>query len=342
MPLVSSRRRLLKLGVLSAMSGGAFAQVGEANAQNKVAIQVQYDWLMGNGQIGDIVALKKGFLDEQGLAVTFSPGGPNAQTVPPVLAGQSQFGQFSTTSQALVAYGAGRPVKFFACGFQRSPYAYFSLPRSPIRTPQDMIGKTIAVNPNGRFTLQLILALNNIDPTKVRVVTQGVDMTPLIAGQVDAATGFVTNTKALSVLGPDRIVLTSEQAGFVAYANTYFTSGETYEKHKAILAKFVRAVAKGWGWAYANRKEAVEIMCAAYPNLDKEIELATVDILMDLSFTDATKANGWGWFDNSRIERQIQTFATVPDTFKTRVPDLAGVCTHDILSETSADRPRLG
>lgn len=342
MTYVANRRGFLTLGALSAMTQGAFARIGGANAQGKTQVQVQYDWLMGNGQIGDIVALKKGFFDEQGLAVTFSPGGPNAQTVPPVLAGQSQLGQFSTTSQALVAYGAGRPVKFFACGFQQSPYAYISLPRSPIRTPQDMIGKTIAVNPNGRFTLQLILALNNIDPAKVRVVTQGVDMTPLIAGQVDAATGFVTNTKALSVLGPDRIVLTSEQAGFTAYANTYFTSGETYDRHKPILAKFVRAVAKAWGWAYANRKEAVEIMCAAYPNLDKEIELATVDIVMDLSFNDATKANGWGWFDNAKIERQIKTFASIPDTFKTRVPDLAGVCTHDILSDTSGDRPRLG
>jgi NitT/TauT family transport system substrate-binding protein len=338
---MTNRRRFLTLGALSAMTGGAFTHVGKVNAQGKTEIQVQYDWLMGNGQIGDIVALKKGFFAEQGLAVTFAPGGPNAQTVPPVLAGQSQLGQFSTTSQALVAYGAGRPVRFFACGFQQSPYAYFSLPRSPIRTPRDMIGKTIAVNPNGRFTLQLILALNKIDPSKVRVVTQGVDMAPLIAGQVDAVTGFLTNTKALSVLGPDRIVLTSEQAGFTAYANTYFTSEESYEKHEAILTRFIRAVANGWGWSHANRKAAVEIMCEAYPNLDKEIELATVDIVMGLSFNDATRANGWGWFDNAKIQRQIETFATVPDTFKARVPDLAGVCTHEILEQTASDRPRL-
>ena len=338
---MTNRRRFLTLGALAAASGGTFARVGEVNAQGKTEIQVQYDWLMGNGQIGDIVALKKGYFAEEGLAVTFAPGGPNAQTVPPVLAGQSLLGQFSTTSQALVAYGAGRPVRFFACGFQQSPYAYFSLPRSPVRTPQDMIGKTIAVNPNGRFTLQLILTLNKIDPAKVRIVTQGVDMSPLIAGQVDAVTGFVTNTKALTVLGPDRIVLTSEQAGFTAYANAYCTSGETYEKNKAILAKFVRAAGKGWGWSFANRKAAVDIMCEAYPNLDKEIELATVDIIMGLSFSEATKANGWGWFDNAKIERQIETFATVPDTFKARVPDLAGVCTHEILDQTASDRPHL-
>lgn len=341
-PLVTNRRRFMTLGGLAATAGGAFTTVRRANAQGQTEIQIQYDWLMGNGQIGDIVALKKGFFAEQGLAVTFAPGGPNAQTVPPVLAGQSQLGQFSTTSQALVAYGAGRPVRFFACGFQQSPYAYFSLPRSPIRTPQDMIGKTIAVNPNGRFTLQLILALHKIDPSKVRVVTQGVDMSPLIAGQVDAVTGFLTNTKALSVLGPDRIVLTSEQAGFTSYANAYFTSDEAYQKHKPILAKFVRAVAKGWGWSYANRKAAVEIMCDAYPNLDKEIELATVDIIMGLSFNDATKANGWGWFDNAKIQRQIEIFASVPDTFKARVPDLAGVSTREVLEQTAADRPRLG
>ena len=342
MQRLMDRRGFLASGTGLALSGGTFAHIGGVNAQSKTELRIQYDWLMGNGQIGDIVALKKGYFDEQGLAVTFSPGGPNAQTAPPVLSGQAQLGEFSTTSQALVAYGAGRPVKLFACGYQYSPYAYISLPRSPIRTPQDMIGKTIAVNPNGRFTLDLILALNKIDPSKVRVVTQGVDMTPLVAGQVDAVTGFLTNTKALSVLGPDRIVLTAEKAGFTSYANAYFVSGETYDSQKPTLTKFVRAVAKGWGWAFENRRAAVEIMCQAYPNLDKDIEFETVDIVMGLSFNEATKAKGWGWFDDSRIERQIQIFESAAGTFKTRVPDLAGFATHEILDQTVGDRPRLG
>lgn len=337
-----NRRRVLLSATGLGLAGGALTSIGGLNAQGQTKILVQYDWLMGNGQIGDIVAQKKGFFAEEGLAVTFGAGGPNAQTLPPVLSGQAQIGEFSTTSQALVAYGAGRPIKLFACGYQYSPYAYISLPRSPIRRPRDLVGKTIAVNPNGRFTLQLIMALHKIDPAQVRIVTMGVDMTPLIAGQVDAVTGFLTNTKALSVLGSDRVVMTSEDAGLTSYANPYFASSETYESQKPALAKFVRAAAKGWGWAYANRQEAVAIMCDAYPNLERDVERDTVDIVMGIAFNGATKAHGWGCFDNARIARQIEIFGSAEGTFKTRVPDLAGFATQEILELTSAARPRLG
>ncbi|QCI67497.1 ABC transporter substrate-binding protein [Phreatobacter stygius] len=88
--------------------GGGLAAVGPADAQGLTTLKVQYDWLMSNGQIGDVVAAKKGFFAEEGLNVSFVPGGPNAQTVPPVLTGQALVGQLSGTSQALMAYGAGR------------------------------------------------------------------------------------------------------------------------------------------------------------------------------------------------------------------------------------------
>jgi NitT/TauT family transport system substrate-binding protein len=304
-------------------------------------IHVQYDWLMGNGQIGDIVALKKGYFEEQGLAVTFNPGGPNAQTVPPVLAGQALLGQFSSTSQAMIAYGAGRPVRVFACGYQMLPFAYISLPRAPIRKPEDFIGKKIATQPTARLTLDLILALHKIDPGKLQIVNMGFDMTPLVTGQVDCVTGFITNTKAMSVIGPDRIIMTAESAGVTSYANVYFVADENLEPNKAIIAKFLSAVAKGWEWSYHNRKAAVDVMCDAYPNLDREIEYQTVDLVMQLSFDETTRKNGWGWFENERLERQIKLFDGAK-RFETRVPTPETLATREILSMTAGVRPLLG
>ena len=331
-----TRRRLLALAAL----GGTAACVlpGPSRAQGRKALRIQYDWLISNAQVGDVVAQSKGFFAEQGLDVTFGPGGPNAQTVPPVMAGQAQLGQFSSTNQALVAYGAERPVKVFACVFQQLPYAYFSLPRSPIRTPQDMIGKTIGVNPNGRQLLSMVLATNRIDPAKVRAVTMGADMSPLLTGQVDAVTGFMTNTQALAVLGPDRITLPLEQTGVTSYANPYFTSADTYAAEKDALTRFLAAVARGWGWANSNRRAAVDILCDANPALDREVEYATVDLIMSLSFNADTKAHGWGWFDDDRITRQIALLKE-NGAFQTRVPDLPGVCTHELLDATVRERP---
>ncbi|MBX3538986.1 MAG: ABC transporter substrate-binding protein [Chelatococcus sp.] len=161
-PFASSqfdRRSFLKATALT-VAGGAVLSFGPARAAGQTPLRIQYDWLIGNGQLGDIVAQQKGFFKDEGLDVTFGPGGPNAQTVPPVLAGQAQLGQLSSTAQFFTAFEAGRPLMLFASGYRYSPYAYISLPGKPIRTPQDFIGKTVAINPNGRYLLDLVMAKN--------------------------------------------------------------------------------------------------------------------------------------------------------------------------------------
>jgi NitT/TauT family transport system substrate-binding protein len=340
---VRRRRDVLRGGMsIAAASGlGGAALIFPKTGKAANDLYVQFDWLMGNGQIGDIVALKKGLFAEQGLNVTFNPGGPNAQTVPPVLSGQALMGQFSSTSQAMIAYGAGRPVRVFACGYQVLPFAYISLPRAPIRKPEDFIGKKVATQPTARLTLDLILSVHHIDPSKLEIVNMGFDMTPLVTGQVDCVTGFITNTKAMSVIGPDRIIMTAESAGVTSYANVYFVADENFAMNKDTIAKVLSAIAKGWEWSFHNRKAAVDIMCDAYPNLDREVEHQTVDLVMQLSFDEATRKNGWGWFENERLERQIKLFDGAK-RFETRVPTPESLATREILTMTAATRPKLG
>lgn len=335
-----NRRDFLKITSGTAF-GGALVSFGTARAADRTSLRIQYDWLIGNGQLGDIVALKRGFFDEQGLDATFGPGGPNAQTVPPVLSGQAQLAEFSSTAQFFTAFEAGRPLKLFACGYRYSPYAYFSLPKSPIRTPADLVGKTIAINPNGRYMLDLVLAQNKLDRSAVKVVTMGADMSPLISGQVDAVSGFQTNTKALSVLGPDVIALVPAKEGAPNYANAYFTSADSYEDQKQNLTKFIRAVAKGWGWAFENRAAAVDLMCDAYPALDRKIEHETVDIIMALSFDGVTKEKGWGWFSKEQLQAQVDMFKAI-GKFPNGTPVLDECVSWEILNATADARPKFG
>jgi NitT/TauT family transport system substrate-binding protein len=337
---IMGRRNFLKAA--AAGFGGAFISFGGAVAADRTRVRVQYDWLMGNGQLGDIVAKSKGFFEEQGLDVTFGPGGPNAQTLPPVLTGQARLGQLTSTTDLFLANGAGRPVRLVASGYRYSPYSYISLKKNPVRSAQDLIGKTIAINPNGRRTLDLVLAKNKIDPSQVRTITMGADMTPLISGQADAVSGFITNTKAMSVLGSDIVTFSpAKEGGVPNYANAYFTAADDFDNKKELLARFIRGVAKGWGWAFENRREAVDLMIAAYPTLDREIEYRTVDLIMELSFDQDTKANGWGWHSRDKLASQLELFASV-GMFKERVPVLEQCVSWDILDLTADARPKLG
>jgi len=337
-----NRRTMLKSGAYALAAAGTGLSVlvpQRAGAATKVVIK--YDWLMSNGQIGDVVAAKKGFFEAEGLDVEFSPGGPNSATVPPVVSGQAQLGQFSDSAQLLLARSSGVPIKIIAVGFRQAPFAFYSLPRAPIHSVQDMIGKRIGIQPTARFVLDAILEKNQIDPSKLTITNIGFDMTPLTTNQVDAVTGWITNTKALSIIGPDRIDLTMQQTGLPSYANVYFATDDAIAKNGDDLAKVIRAIGKGWAWFHENPDEAVKLTVAAYPDLDLAIELQTAPRIQSLSFDAATAKDGWGTFDPAALQEQISIYDKVGQ-FKSGAPKLEDCYTDAILKATAADRPKIG
>ncbi|TPI67674.1 ABC transporter substrate-binding protein [Mesorhizobium sp. B3-1-3] len=336
-----NRRAFVKGGmaaVAAASAGMQLVLTPGAKAAGKVVIQ--YDWLMSNGQIGDIAAVANGYFKDAGLEVEVSPGGPNASTVPPVISGAAQLGQFSETPQLYSARASGVPVKIIACGFRTGPYALTSKLAKPIRGVADLKGKKIGIQPTARFVIDEILAKNGIDPSDVTIVNVGFDKAPLVRGDVDAIGGWITNTQALSVVGDDRIDLLTRDLGLSSYADVYFATDAAIEKDPGTLAKFIGAVGKGWGWVHANPQEAVKKMVAAYPEMDLGWEEKTVNLVLKLSFDSATARDGWGTFDPASIDEQLALLDKVGQYPNGR-PAAKDVYTTKILELSAADRPKL-
>jgi NitT/TauT family transport system substrate-binding protein len=196
-----------------------------------------------------------------------------------------------------------------------------------------MIGKRIGIQPTARFVLEMILAKHGIEPSQLDIVSIGFDMGPLITGQLDVVTGWQTNTKALSIIGPERIDFLPRQAGIDSYANVYFASAREFERNKATLNSYLAAVARGWGWAYHNRDEAIDILVDAYPNLDRKVEKATIDLVMNLSFTEQTAKDGWGTFNRSKLQTQIDQYSQ-HGLFRRAAPVYEALATQEILEAT--------
>ncbi|WP_282609029.1 ABC transporter substrate-binding protein [Pelagibius sp. Alg239-R121] len=335
------RRSFLKASAAGVAAFGTGVQLiipKDARAAAKVVIK--YDWLMSNGQIGDIVAVENGYFQEAGLEVEFSPGGPNSATVPPVVSGAAALGQFSETAQLFGARASGVPVKILACGYRTGPYAFTSKPARPLRSVNDLRGLKIGIQPTARFLIDAIAAKNNIPIGELEVVNVGFDKAPLIRGEVDAIGGWITNTQALSVVGDDRIDLLVSDLGLPAYADVYFATDEAVANNADTLAKFIGAAAKGWGWTHANPEEAVKKAVAAFPNMDLDWELKTIDLVLRMSFDADTAKDGWGAFDPASLEEQISIYDQIKQYPDGR-PKLEEVYTSKILEMTAADRPKL-
>ena len=334
------RRTLLKATAGAAglgFAGGLVSLEAAAQTGGKTAVNLQLGWLPGNNQIGEVVAKQLGYFAQEGLDVSIQPGGPNIDGVAIVASGKFELGQVSSSPSLMLAVSQGLPIKCFAVGIQKHPYCFFSLRKSPIRSAQDMVGKKIGIQSTGVILLRALLAKNKIAEKDVTIIPIGADMTPLMTGQVDAVTGWTTNTTALKVLGSDRVDLALWDTGVKLYALPYYATTKTLESQGGALAGFLRAAAKGWAWADKNRDSAVDMLVKEYPNLDRADERVAADVMLAYSFGDVARAQGWGSMDPANWQDQIALYSELGQ-FTARTPKVDEVITLDILKATQAAR----
>lgn len=341
--IIGTRRQFLQAAGLTAGAAlsQSFIDVRRSAAADLTQVRMQLGWLASNGILGEVVAQKKGFYKDQGIDVQIIPGGPNVDGVGGVASGRAAVGQTSSSPSVMLARAAGIPIKAIAAGYQKHPFTYFSLAKDPIRTPKDMIGKTIATQPTAFILLRALLAKNNIPEDKVKIVNMGSDMNQLITGQVDAVTGWVTNTNALKVLGDKPVELMLWDTGIKLYANVYFTNDKVLQDSSQELTKFLTGSARGWGYAKDHPEEAVDMLVEAYPNLDKKSELEAVHPVLNFSFDETTKKDGWGAMSRDNWKDQIDTYANLKQ-FKGKVPTVDDVMTLSVLEATSDIRKKVG
>jgi NitT/TauT family transport system substrate-binding protein len=334
--LSPTRRGLLVSGAAAAAS---VALGSHARAGNPVNMQL--GWITGGNQIGEVAAKRLGYFAEEKIDFAIQPGGPNIDGVAIVASGRYEVGQVSSSPSLMLAASQGLPVICFAVGAQQHPYAFFSLPRAPIKTPQDMIGRKIGVQATGQVLLTALLRKNGIPEDKVQKVIIGSDMTPLVTGQVDAITGWRTNTTALKILGPDYVAMPLWDQGVKLYALPYYTTADFLKSSPDVLAGFLRAAGRGWAYVKENPEKAVDLLVQEYPNLVRVDELAAVSVMLGVEFTGRTANFGWGSFDPAVWQDQIDLFDALKQ-FSAGKPKADQVFTTAILEMTDKDRPKLG
>ena len=250
------RRSLLKTSLIAGgLSAGGAAVDRRASRRARPSINMQLGWIAGGNQIGEVVAKRLGYLRAGRHRLRDPARRPQHRRrghrrLRPLRGGPG------VVQPVADARGRRR-----ACRSSASPSARRSIPtpssRSP-RTrcarPQTWSARRSASRPPAAVLLRALLAKNKIAEKDVKIVTIGADMAPLLTGQVDVVTGWLTNTTALKVLGPDRVDLTLWDAGVQLYALPYYATTKTLETQADVIAAFLRATARGWAYATSQQR----------------------------------------------------------------------------------------
>ncbi|SMC91199.1 ABC transporter substrate-binding protein [Primorskyibacter flagellatus] len=339
---LTRRRALTTFGAAAgAAFAGNFVGIQKAWAQDMHTVSLQLGWLASNGILGEVAAADQGFYADEGLELDVVAGGPNIDGVASVASGRADLGSISSSPSLMLARSQGLPIKCIAAGYQQHPFTYFSLKKNPVREPKDLIGKTVATNGTARILLQAMLAANDIPEDEVNVLVMGSDMSPLLTGQADVVTGWRTNTSALAVLGDDRVDMSLWDAGVKLYANPYYVTDQTLAENPEQVEGMLRASARGWAWVHDNPEAAVDILVKRYPNMDRDNELATVQMVLDYSFNANTAENGWGTMTRENWQAQIDAYDNLGQ-FENAAPAVDEIMTLDVLEKTAASRANYG
>jgi ABC-type nitrate/sulfonate/bicarbonate transport system substrate-binding protein len=239
--------RMQRRHFLGLMAAGAALPLSTRLAYAATPFTFQASWINDAEFAGYFTAIDKGYYAEEGLDLTYLSGGPDVIPESSLIAGKADLTLTTpdTTIKAIVEQGA--PFKIIGAQYQKNPIGIVSLASNPIKTPQDLVGKTLAVPPVNVISVEAMLKISGVDRAAVNIVTYAYDPTPLIKGEIDASLDFTTNVPfTISQQGVEATSFLLYDFGFTIFNDTVVVTTDTLAAKRKEIVSFLRASRKGW------------------------------------------------------------------------------------------------
>jgi ABC-type nitrate/sulfonate/bicarbonate transport system substrate-binding protein len=306
------------LTVLGALGGiqspGAWAAGASEEAAALTAATLQLGWIANVENMGEFVADDRGYYKQQGLSVKLVPGGPGVSVEPLLVAGKALM---ALSAPDLVAQARlkGAKVKIVATTFQKNPSAVMSLASKPIKTPHDLVGKKLGLQPSGEVIYNAFFTANGIDPKSITYVPVQFDPSPLVDGEVDAFASFQTNQPIqLALQGVKTYTFLLADFGYSLFTDCCVVTEKTLadKNARATAVKLLRGTIKGWQTALAIPALGAHLVVTKYGKtlgLQEDAQLLTAKAEVPLAQSKDTKLHGLFWMSDAMMRANIQTLA---------------------------------
>jgi NitT/TauT family transport system substrate-binding protein len=272
-----TRRRLLQAAA-GVAAVAPFAEVSAVRAEDARRLSFQLSWIKSIQYGGYFAGLEQGSFRKFGIDPTFVSGGPNIDPVANVASGQSQLGDRPIGS-LVIAREKGIPIKVIGTVFQKSPYSIISLAKAPIKTPQDMKGKTIAVPTSGRPLVLYMILHVGMKPDDVNIVPASPDPAALVSGQIDGYCGYATNQGVmLKTRGVDIYAMNAQDLGLPETTGTIYAREDFLAANRDVVVRFLKGLIEGHRWALDHPEQTAKLMVEKYgaPGLNYEAQYTEI------------------------------------------------------------------
>ena len=286
--------------------------VGSATAASTTPITFRLNWVpTAEGDHAFYYMAKDlGYYKNAGLDVTIQPGSGSGDTVSRVGAGKVPMG-YADTSTSLVGMSKGANIIIVAVLQQNSMNAFWAKKSSGIRTPKDLVGKTIGA-PAGdlhRVMWPAFAEANGIDPSSVNWVNVApqAKVQTLAAGRIDATVNFIDQKPVYEkALGKGNVVeMKWSDYGVNPYGNAIIANRDWAKQHPEAVRAFLDATLKGARWVAQHPKEAIQRETKNVSGLNTDLVTQMLDIGLTVIDSPAVDQHGMGWVDKQHMQSTI-------------------------------------
>ncbi|MEV0670734.1 ABC transporter substrate-binding protein [Mycobacterium sp. NPDC050441] len=242
---------------VSGESNGAAAGFGVASQR--------LAWIKNTQFAGSYVADKKGYYRDAGFSgADLVSGGPTAPPIESDVLSRT----FAGVSQVPIvgsAVAKGAPLKIVGAVYNRYAGCIMTMADKPVRTPEDLYGKTIGCASSSEPVWRNFMAALKLDQSRIKTVPVQGDPIGMTVGEIDGYLGFI-NSQVIDLRhkGFDISTMLLADVGFPLVGEVYITTQENIDKNRDKLKAFLHAEIRGWRDVLADPKYATDLTVNEY------------------------------------------------------------------------------
>lgn len=277
-----------------------------AQAPAKQPLKLAINWFPTGDHGAYFVAQEKGYFAQNGLDVTVEYSKGSADSLAKADTGRADIA-VSDTAVVLAGIARGAKVKIVGMVFDETPQNIFSRADKPLRTPQDLVGKTIGAPPGDsqRMAWPGFARQNKIDPNSVTWVNvePSAKVAALAAKRVEGVADLLTGRPNYDkAMGADQVVeMPWSRFGFNMYSMAFVVSEKTLAEKPEQVRAFLKAAYTGWHDVMTDREASLAIYKKRVPEIDLEFIRANQNMGIELMRTSRYAKNGLGWIEEKKM-----------------------------------------
>ncbi len=285
--------------------------MGPVAAAEKVSFIL--NWIAGGDHAPYYYAKKMGWYMDAGIDLDIEQGKGSSLSAQRVGIGKNQLGLADLPPVFVTIAKGAKSVAVYNV-YANSPYGFYWLKSSGIKTPKDFVGRKIG-NPPWDAARQMwpAFAANvGIDPKSVTWVNlkPNAKLAALKSGAIDVTTSFYNIHHIFKAqLGDDMGFSSGKEYGVNPYGNTVIANAEFLANKKEVVAAFVKVTQKAFAACANDSAPCIAALVEANKGLKVDNETANWNLVKELMTDKTSTTVGLGYMDPARMAKSYDIFS---------------------------------